>query len=293
MNETLFVIDGLSQIYRAYYAQAPPMTSPDGVPTNATHVFLNMLARLIRDRRPDYLVMALEGGEGGTDFRREAYPAYKSNRSPMPDDLRPQVKQIESIVNALGIPVLRLPGFEADDLMATIVERMSTDEPKLDIHLVSADKDLRQLLSAKTRLFDPRKGTELDAEALFDQHGYTPQEAVEVQILAGDSTDNIPGVRGIGMKTAAKLIRKYGSADGVLAYADALTPKQQENVRAFASQMQLTRQLVTLRCDAPLDFRLEDCVLDLDIDAAQPLLETLGLAKLQSNLAALVAGLPR
>lgn len=282
--ESLFLIDGLNQIFRAYYAPFKPLSSPSGEPTRATYVFMRMLIQLIRDREPDYLALVMEGGDAGTDFRRQIDPQYKANRNQPPDDFRPQVDRIKALVDSLGIPVLQVPGFEADDLMATIAKQTAGEE-QLEVFMVSSDKDLRQLLHEdRVCLFDPRKKIVLDEFGLADEYGYTPREAIDIQVLTGDSTDNVPGVRGIGPKTAIKLVKKYGSAEAVLAHADELTPKQKENVLAFSGQMPTTRKLVTLRDDAPLDFNLGRCVLTLNLRAASPMLEELGFQALITKL---------
>jgi len=283
MTERLFLIDGLNQIFRAYYAPFRPLNSPTGEPTKAVYVFMNMLVQLIRDMEPDHLAVVMEGGDRGLDFRRLIDPHYKANRDTPPDDFRPQVDRIKSLLQVLGVPVLHVPGFEADDLMATIVAMTAKDD--LDVFMVSSDKDLRQLLRSNVSLFDPRKRLVLDAAGLKDEFGYTPAQAIDIQTLSGDSVDNIPGVRGIGQKTAVKLIRKYGSASAVVSHASELTTKQRENVLAFSVQMPITRRLVTLRDDVPLDFNLDHCVLDLDIEAAAPMLEEMGFQTLMKKLA--------
>ena len=286
MTETLFLIDGLNQMFRAYYAPFRPLSSPTGEPTKATFVFMNMLIRLIRDMEPDYLAVVMEGGDRGLDFRRAIDPRYKANRDAPPEDFGPQIDRIKEILGALGIPVLQVPGFEADDLMATIVTQTAS-EGTLEVFMVSSDKDLRQLLRGdRVSLFDPRKGLVLDAGRLEDEFGYTPAQAIDIQTLAGDSTDNIPGVQGIGQKTAVKLVRKYGSAEAVVSHADELTLKQRENVLAFSVQMPITRRLVTLRDDVPLDFDLDRCTFDLDLEAATPVLEELGLQTLMKKFLA-------
>ena len=232
MSKTLYLLDGHYQIYRAFYGLPQQLSSPSGEPTGATHGFCSMLFGLIQKRRPDYLAMVMDVSDE-TVFRRELDPNYKAHRDPAPEALHLQADRIVSILSALGVPIYRLPGFEADDLIATIVERLRNDD--VCVYVVSRDKDLEQLLSERVRLFDPSKDAEMDVAALLEAKGYTPQQAVEVQTLSGDSTDNIPGVPGIGPKTAAKLIIQYGSADAVLEHADELTPKMSERVKAFAA----------------------------------------------------------
>ncbi|MCH8149706.1 MAG: DNA polymerase I, partial [Planctomycetes bacterium] len=285
MRKTFYIIDGHSQIYRAFYGLLTQMTSPSGEPTAATHVFCAMLFNLIRDREPDYLAMVLDPSpeEEVRNFRYAIAEDYKANRDPAPDELHLQADRIVEIVKALGIPVYCEAGFEADDLMATMSHRLA--DVDVEVFLVSPDKDLEQLISDRVRLFDPRKGEVLDAPALKEKKGYTPEQAIDVQTLMGDATDNIPGVWLIGIVKAAKLINRFGSAQAVLENADKLTSKQRENVKAFADQMPITRRLVTLRRDVPLEFDLADCVLDkLDVPATRPIFAELGFLRLSEAL---------
>lgn len=282
MNRTFYIIDGLSQINRAFYAPGPDLSAPSGEPTKTTSIFLQMLLKLMRDHEPDHLAMVMDIG-GHPVFRKKIYPEYKANRNPSPKDIRKQIWRIVSIMNGLGLRVYGKPGFEADDLMATMCERLK-DEP-VDVVLVGSDKDLHQLLSDKVRMFDPSKDREFGPEGLEKRFGYTPAEVVDIQTLAGDSTDNIPGVKGIGVKTAAKLVRKYGSAKAVIEHADELTPKAAENVRAFADRLDITRELVTLRRDVPFKFNLERCRIDrLRIEDVDDTLEELGLEQVRNGL---------
>lgn len=285
MPKTLYLLDGHYQIYRAFYGLPQQLSSPSGEPTGATHVFCSMLFGLIQKRRPDYLAMVMDVSDE-TVFRRELDPNYKAQRDPAPEALHVQADRIVSILSALGVPIYRLPGFEADDLIATIIERLRDED--VCVYVVSRDKDLEQLLSDRVRLFDPSKDSEIDVSALLEAKGYLPQQAVEVQTLSGDSTDNIPGVPGIGPKTAAKLIIQYGTADAVIEHADELTPKMRERIKAFAGQLPITRQLVTLRRDVPFDFKLQDCAREgLNPAAVRPIFEELGFNRLTEALEAL------
>ena len=282
MAKSFYILDGHYQIYRAFYAPFRDLTSPGGEPTRATYVFCQMLLNLIRERRPDYLAMVLDVGDE-TTFRRELDENYKANRDPAPEALHVQVDRITSIVTALGIPIYRLKGFEADDLMATMAYRIRDED--VEVHLVSRDKDLEQLITDRVRLYDVAKDEVLDADALVKKKGYTPCQAVEIQTLAGDPTDNVPGVVGVGVKTAAKLVAEYGSAQAVIDSADKLTPKMRERVRAFADRLPLTRQLVTLRRDAPIEFTLADCPTErIKFAAVRPIFDELGFKRLNEQL---------
>ena len=288
MAKSFYIIDGHAQIFRAYYAPFPGLNAPSGEPTKATFVFCRMLLSLIRDRKPDYLAVTLVVGAENV-FRREIDPQYKANREPPPEDFAPQADRIVSIVQALNIPTFRQVGFEADDLMATVCERLADEE--VDVYLVSRDKDLEQLISDRVRLYDPGKDVVVGRDELLAGKGYAPGDAVEIQTLTGDSVDNVPGVPGIGPKTAAKLIAKYGSARAVLGHADELTPKQRENVKAFAEQMPITRQLVTLRRDVDFPFDLHRCSVEaIAFGHVRPVFEELGFTRLLPQLDAIDGG---
>jgi DNA polymerase I len=282
MTKSLYILDGHYLIYRAFYSLPQQLSSPIGEPTGATHGFCMMLFSLIRDRRPDYLAVAMDVSDE-TVFRREIDPEYKAHRDPSPEALNVQVDRVVSIVEALNIPLLRVPGFEADDLMATIAERLRDED--IFVYLVSRDKDLDQLLSERVRLYDPTKGEEIDPAKLFELKGFTPEQAVEIQSLVGDSTDNIKGVSGVGPKTAVKLIQQYGSAQGVLDHVDELTPKMAEKVRAFAENYPRTRELVTLRRDVPFDFDLNRCTVSrLSVTGVRPIFDELGFTTVREAL---------
>ncbi len=282
MSKTLYIIDGHSQIYRAYYAPFRDLTSPAGEPTRATYVFCSMLLKFIADRRPTHLAMAVDRPAKEL-HRRELYPDYKVTRKPMPEDLPPQADRIKQIVRAIGIPVLSVQGYEADDVLATVAERFAGEE--MDVVLISRDKDLDQLVTEHVRLYDPMKDETLDAAAIKDKKGYTPDQAVEVQTLMGDSTDNIPGIPGVGPKKAVSLVQQYGSAEAVLAHADELTPKLKENVLAFREQLPVTRELVTLRRDVPLELEPDDLTFHTeDLANLRPILEELGITRMMDQL---------
>src|SRR5580658_8352059 len=189
-DKTFYIIDGHAQIYRAYYAPFRDLTSPSGEPTKATFVFTQRLLNLIEQQKPDYLAMVIDTGEADL-FRKQIYPQYKANRKPAPDDFHPQEERILQIVRDMGIPIYFKAGFEADDVIATLAARLC--DRGWDIMLVSNDKDLRQLINDCTKMYDPYDDITTDAAALMAKHGYTPAQAVEVQTLIGDSTDNVPG----------------------------------------------------------------------------------------------------
>lgn len=251
MKKKLYIVDGHYQVYRAFFSRPDRLTSPSGEPTGATHIFCMMLANLVKTQKPDYLAMALDVSDE-TVFRKDLDANYKAQRDPAPEGLEQQFQRIVSIVEATNIPILRMKGFEADDIMATLAERHAGSD--LDVYFVSRDKDLDQLLSEHVHLFDPVKGESISGPELLEAKGYVPEQAVDFQTLVGDTSDNVPGVPGVGPKTAIKLLGQYGSAEVVLEHADELTPKMRERVLGFAEQLPITRQLVTLRRDVPIEF---------------------------------------
>lgn len=282
MPKTFYLIDGHSQIFRAYYAPFPPLTAPSGEPVKATMLFAQMVLAILRERKPDYLAMALDV-EASTTERARAFPEYKQNREPPPEDLEPQVERILEIVGLLGIPVFRVPGYEADDVIASIAERLAGED--IELYVVSRDKDLHQIVGERVKLWDPMKDEVLDGAAIERELGYRPSEAIEVQTLTGDAIDNVPGIPGIGPKKAAQLIRRYGTADAVVQHAAELTPKMRENVLAFADRVPLARKLVTLERNVPLDFDLEACRRKpVPVAKLRPLLEELRLRRLLEQL---------
>jgi DNA polymerase-1 len=281
MAKTLYIIDGHSQIYRAYYAPFRDLTSPTGEPTRATYVFCSMLFKLIQERKPDYLAMALDGPTAKL-HRRELYPDYKITRKPMPEDLPVQIERIVEIVRCMGIPLLEKTGYEADDIIATAASRLADDD--LEVFIVSRDKDLDQILTERVRLYDPMKDEVIDPPSLVESKGYPPSQAVEIQALTGDTSDNVPGVPGVGPKTAVKLIAKYGSAREVVRHADEQTPKLSENLKAHAEQVELSRKLVTLDRQTPIELTLEEMKFEGVSGQIRPLLGRLGFSRLIEQL---------
>ncbi|HWE04154.1 MAG TPA: DNA polymerase I [Tepidisphaeraceae bacterium] len=256
MAKTFYIIDGHAQIFRAYFAPFRDLTSPSGEPTRATFVFTQMLMNLVAKRKPDYLCMVIDSGDE-TVFRKEFFPEYKANRTAPPDDFLPQAERILQIVRDAGVPIFAKGGFEADDLIATFVKRMKGQD--FEIFVVSKDKDIRQLLSESTKMYDVQSDEVIDVKKLEEKCGYTPDEAIEIQTLIGDSTDNVPGIPGVGEKTALKLVKKYGSADAVLNHLDELTPKMRENFDKYRDRLPMARRLVTLKDDVEIKFDPEAC----------------------------------
>jgi DNA polymerase I len=282
MARNLYLIDGHAQIYRCYYGPFGSLTAPGGEPTKAVYGFVQMLLSLVKNKKPDYLAMVLDSGEAEV-FRVQISADYKAHRAPMPEDLPGQIKRIVQILAEAGVPILVLPGYEADDILATFVERLKSSDVR--IYLVSKDKDLDQLLSDKVFLYDPSKDAVWGPRELLAEKGYPPEKAVEVQSLSGDSVDNIEGIPGVGPKTAAKLIMKYGTADEVVRHADEQTPKLKENLIQYGDRIKTTRQLVTLHREVPLEVDLEKLAFrGLRRDRIEPLFRELGFERLLRQL---------
>ena len=259
---SLYIIDGHAQFFRAYYAIRGGMTSPvTGEPTQMVYGFVGMLLKLIAEQHPTHLVLVVDAsGDRGT-FRSQIYPQYKAHRDPPPEDFGPQAERCMEFARLAGIPLYALEEVEADDVIATLVRKARRADPGMRIRIVSKDKDLSQLLDdGHISLFDPQSGEDIGPEQLFETKGVRPSQVVDMLALMGDSVDNVPGVPGIGPKTAASLITTYGSLEGVLAHLDELTPKRRESIAAAREQLPLARQLVSLK---------DDCDVPLDLDAAR------------------------
>jgi len=281
--KTFYLIDGHAQIFRAYYAPfGAQLNAPDGEPTKATYIFSQMMLGILERQQPDYLAVALDYGDSSTE-RKEFYPEYKANRDAAPEDFGPQVRRIEELLGIMSIPTFKVKGQEADDIIATI-GRLLEDED-IELRIVSKDKDLHQLLTHKVKMWDPQKDFITDPVNLLEDKGYTPEQAVEIQTLTGDSTDNIPGVPGIGPKKAVDLIKKYGSVEGVREHVDELTPKMSENVANQGNLFDLTRRLVTLNREVDFEFDLAACRTDkVTLKKLKPRFEELGFRRLLSRL---------
>jgi len=281
--KTLYLIDGHAQIFRAYYARfSESLNAPSGEPTKATYVFTQMLLGILRDQKPDYLAVTLDFGDASTE-RKQFYPEYKANRDATPEDFGPQVKRICQLLEIMKVPTFSVRGQEADDIIATIAHRLRGED--LEVRVVSRDKDLHQILTDKVKLWDPQKDEILDATSLVEAKGYTPEQAVEIQTLTGDSTDNVPGVPGIGPKKALGLVQKYGNVAGVVEHVEELTPKMRENVKAHGDRFDLTRRLVTLSTEVEIDFDLKACDVEaMEPTALRPVFQELGFDSLVERI---------
>ena len=244
-KRSLTLVDGSGFIFRAYYA-LPPLTRKDGTPINAVMGYCNMIWRLIAETKTDSLAVIFD--TASKTFRNEIYKEYKANRSEAPEDLVPQFSLIREATKAFNIPYIELAGYEADDIIATYASQASSEGWEVDI--ISSDKDLMQLVKDNVKMIDPMKMITIDKEQVFKKFGVYPDRVIDVQALAGDSTDNIPGVPGIGIKTAAELINHYGDLESLLTRAHEIKqPKRKENLVNFADLARISMKLVTLSDD--------------------------------------------
>ncbi|MCB1531126.1 MAG: DNA polymerase I [Rhodospirillales bacterium] len=248
-KDEIYLVDGSGFIFRAYYAMAygrgegGGMTNPDGVPVGAVFGFTNMMLKLLKERHVPYIAVIFDAAR--KNFRNDIYPDYKANRDETPEDLVPQFPLVREATEALGIPAIDMEGFEADDLIATYVRRAR--EKGKNVTIVSSDKDLMQLVGDGVRMLDPMKQQFIGPEDVLEKFGVPPEKVVDVQALAGDATDNIPGVPGIGLKTAAQLINEYGDLETLLARAgDIRQPKRREALLENAELARISLKLVTL-----------------------------------------------
>ena len=243
----LILIDGSSYLYRAFHA-LPPLTNEHGEPTGALFGVVNMLRATLK-AKPDYLAFVSDAA--GPTFRDELYDQYKANRPPMPDDLRAQIEPMLAIVGALGFPILRVPGVEADDVIGTLATQ--AQGLGIEVLISTGDKDLAQLVSLHVTLVNTMSNTVTDIDGVMEKFGVRPEQIIDFLALTGDTVDNVPGVPKCGPKTAAKWLAEYHTLDGVIANADRIGGKIGESLRAALPQLPLSRELVTIKLDVPLD----------------------------------------
>ena len=245
-REHLFIVDGSGFIFRAYFAgmaqRRSQMTRSDGTPTNATYIYTRMMLKLINDTEADYVAVIFD--KARKTFRNDIYPEYKAHRPPPPEDLIPQFQMVRDATEAMNVPAIQMENYEADDLIATYATHAAARD--MDVTIVSSDKDLMQLVNDRVSLWDGMKDKTIGEAEVIEKFGVAPDRVIDVQALAGDSTDNIPGVQGIGIKTAAELINTYGDLDTLLERAEEIKqPKRRERLIEQADMARISRQLVT------------------------------------------------
>jgi len=297
--KTLYLIDGHAHFFRAYHAIRPgTMSSPvTKEPTNLTYGFMAMLLKLMRQYKPEYLAVVIDAAGDRETFRSGLYEPYKANRKETPDDFHPQVERSLQMLEALRIPVIGLPGVEADDAIATLVKRLCAENQGGDfrIRIISRDKDLTQLIDDQVQLFDIYKDEVVTVDAVFKCEGVSirPDQVRDVLALMGDNIDNVPGVPGIGPKTAAQLIAQYGSIDNLYAHLAEIKGKKRENLEAARELVQLSRRLVSLKEDCDVEFALERARFEpsqIDVERMKGLFRELGFNRQQEDIAALAVG---
>ena len=258
-REHVFLIDGSGVIFRAYFAgmgqRGRQMTRSDGTPTNAVYIYTRILLKLIEDTEADYVAVIFD--KARKTFRNDIYPEYKAHRPDAPEDLIPQFALVREATEAMGIPGIEMANYEADDLIATYAKQAAAEG--MDVTIVTADKDLMQLVDERISIWDGVKDRTIREAEVIEKFGVSPNRVIDVQALAGDSTDNVPGVQGIGIKTAAELINTYGDLDTLLARAEEIKqPKRRERLIEQADMARISRELVTLKVDVPLETPLSD-----------------------------------
>lgn len=281
----LMIIDGSSLLFRAFFA-LPPLKSALGTPTNAVYGFLTMLIKLYEEIHPDYIAVAFD--KGRQTFRTEMYSEYKGNRPDAPEDLRPQFSLIQDVLKAMGICVIEEEGFEGDDILGSLSKKFASSE--LAVQIITGDRDNLQLVSDCSHVFLTKKGIsdmlEITLENMQNLYGYGPDKVIQMKALMGDSSDNIPGVPGVGEKTAFKLISEYGDLESIYENIDTISGKKlKERLLENKELAFLSRDLATIKTDMDFSYELDDFVQQFHLSEVKPMFESLGFTKLTPRLA--------
>ncbi len=280
-KEEIYLVDASGYIFRAYHA-VRSLTNSKGVPTNAVYGFTQMLLKLVKDFKPTHVGMVFDVSR--RSFRTEMFPEYKAHRPPPPEDLVPQFALIRDVVRAFGLPVLELENYEADDVIATLAKRFSDDGHS--VRVITSDKDLMQVVGENVRLVDTWKNREVGIPEVEERFGVEPARVADVLGLAGDSSDNVPGVPGIGEKTAMQLIQQFGNVENLLQHIDEVAgKKRKENLTNFSEQALLSKKLVELEYNVPIEVKIEDISWDgPKADKVTPLFKELEFHRLLTSL---------
>ena len=285
----VYLIDANAYVYRAFFA-LPPLTNRQGVPVNAVYGFTTMLLKLLRQTRPEYIAAVFDSP--GPTFRSELFEAYKANRTAMPDEMKAQLPAVREVAEAAGLPILMVPGVEADDVIATLAQRVVARG--FDLTVITSDKDLMQLVGDHVQLWDTMRDRRVDVEAVRARFGVAPEQVIEMLGLMGDSIDNIPGIKGVGEKTAQALIQRYGTIERLLESLDELeqtkeirgAKKLAANLRENADTARLSRDLATVRRDVPIDTTVESLRYGgLDPAVLRPVFTRFGFESLLKDVA--------
>ncbi|MBI5777126.1 MAG: DNA polymerase I, partial [Nitrospirae bacterium] len=280
-RRTCYLIDGSAYIYRAFFA-LPALSNSKGLQTNAVYGFTTMLMKILRERKPDCLAITFD--EKGPTHRHEEFKEYKAHRPPMPDDMQAQIPYIHKVVEAFGIPVVRKQGYEADDLIGTLARQ--AEAAGFQVVIVTGDKDMLQLVTPAVRIYDPMKDKWLGEAECREKFGVEPARVVEIMGLMGDATDNIPGVKGIGEKTAMKLIEEFGTIENVLKRVEEVKPPRTKTLlMEQAENARLSRKLATIHTDYPVEFDAQTFKTHPpDPERLAPLLRELEFSSLLKNI---------
>lgn len=280
-KKQLLFIDGSSYIYRAFHA-IPYLSNSKGLPTNAIYGFIQMLIKVIKDFKTDHIAVAFD--VKGPSFRHKMYEQYKAHRPEMPDNLKPQIPYIKEFVRAFNIPVLELEGYEADDIIGTISKQMK--EKDVEVIIIAADKDMLQLIDDNTTIVDTMKGQSFGLKEVMERFGTSPEFIIDIMGLTGDAADNIPGVKGIGEKTAVKLIQQFGTIENLLLNIDNIAEKGiREKLREQAENARLSKKLAAIDRTVPIHYKYEDLIAaSPDYPRLELLLKELEFTKLVKQL---------
>src|ERR1700724_474643 len=281
----LLLVDGSSYLYRAFHAR-PPLSNSQGAPTGAVLGVLNMLNKLMKEESPERVAVVFDAP--GRTFRDDLFEQYKAHRSPMPDDMRSQVQPLYDTVAAMGLPLLRVPGVEADDVIGTLAKQGAASG--YDVLISTGDKDMAQLVGPHIELINTMSNTRLDRAGVKAKFDVFPEQIVDYLALVGDSSDNIPGVSGVGPKTAAKRLNKYQALDALIAHAAEISGKVGENLRGELPALELSRKLATIDTDLQLDVTPETLLAGApDLERLRELYTRLELRVLLRSLEASMA----
>lgn len=276
MEKKLVIIDGSSLLFRAFYALPPTMTAPDGTPTNAIYGFLRMLLGLYRDLDPEYMAVTFD--KDRHTFRTEMYDGYKATRKPAPDELVPQFDLIIDVLRTMGVAVYSIPGYEGDDVLGTLSARY---EKELPVDIVTGDRDALQLSSDQTTILLTQKGitnmARMTPAAIMEKYHITPSQVIDIKALMGDTADNIPGVPGIGEKTALQLLTEYKDLDNLYAHVEEIKGARKKKLLENKEMAYLSYKLATIKRDVPLETTLEDMKQPIHIEEMRKILSTLGI----------------
>src|SRR6201993_4951322 len=288
-TEKLFLVDAMAHIYRAFYAPMARMNAPSGIPTKVPFLFANIVRRLLKDYQPEYVAIVFDTRQ--PTFRDKLFEKYKAQRPPMPDEMSVQLPYVRRLCEAMRLPILELDGYEADDVIGTMAKKAAAN--KIDVLVVSNDKDMMQLVNPGVRILRTGSGgakadTIVDAAKVTEILGVPPEKVIDLMALLGDTVDNIPGAKGIGEKGATELIKKYGSVESALDHADEVSNKRyREALQQQREQVLMSKQLAAIATDAPIEVKLQELELRPPNGAAlAELYRELGFSSLLKELGA-------